>query len=94
MLQSFSLKLVSALKCYSINNIDEKLLNSEWFREIQFSVDTMQNRGNSVQKEVTPVQIANHGASIQLALVIFVIEVPYYVQLTAVKTRYRLTSIT
>ena len=61
---------------------------------MQFSVNTTQNRGNSVQKEVTPVQITNHGASMQLVLVIFDIEVPYYGQLTAVKARYPLTSIT
>ena len=47
-----------------------------------------------MQKSVTPVQNTNHGASIRLALVIFDIEVPYDGQLTAVKTRYPLASIT
>ena len=28
----------------------KKFLHSDWLREMQFSVNTMQNRGNSVQK--------------------------------------------
>ena len=40
------------------------------------------------------MQITNLGASMELALVIFVIKVPYYGQLTAVKARYPLTRIT
>ena len=31
----------------------KKLLHSDWLREIPFSINTMRNRGNSVQKEVT-----------------------------------------
>ena len=46
------------------------------------------------EESVNSVQITSHGASVQLALVIFDIEVPYCGQLTAVKTRYPLASIT
>ena len=46
-----------AVKCSCILNkliiSMKKFFHSEWLREMQFSVNTMQNRGKSVQKEVT-----------------------------------------
>ena len=72
----------------------KKSLHSDWLREMQFSINTVQNRGNSVQKVLIryKLQIMEQVCSAPWLSLIF--EVPYYGQLTAVKTRYPLTSIT
>ena len=45
--------IISFFKTLIIYFYNKKFLHSDWLRKMQFSVNTMQNRGNSVQKEVT-----------------------------------------
>ena len=48
----------------------KKLLNSDWLRAVWFRCNIVPKKCNTGAKDVTPVQIRNHAASMQLALVI------------------------
>ena len=72
----------------------KKFLHSDWLREMQFLINTVQNRGNSVQKVLIRCKLQIMEKVFSAPWLSLIFEVPYYGQLTAVKTRYPLTSIT